>query len=91
MACWRCSIRLDGPDDQALGSNTLVFFNDETMVGRSADEPYVPGEASLALTLIPYEDLARYGLPEDWCRRRFWALSAACVRGPNRMIRVEAA
>ncbi len=56
-------------DEQALDTNTLLFFSGEAMVGRPADAPYAPGEASLALTLIPTADLARYRLPADSVQR----------------------
>jgi hypothetical protein len=52
-------------DEAAGGGDTLVFFSDDSMMGRPADAPYAPGEASLALTLIPTADLSRYGLPND--------------------------
>ena len=52
-------------DEAAGGNDTLVFFSDDSMIGRPADAPYAPGEASLALTLLPTEDLSRYGLPND--------------------------
>ena len=53
------------PDGQALDANTLVFFSDEALLGRPADTAYAPGEASLALTLIPTADLERFGLPQN--------------------------
>jgi len=53
------------PDGQALASNTLVFFSDESLLGRPASTAYLPGEASLALTLISTADLSRFGLSES--------------------------
>ena len=52
-------------DDSAAEASTLVFLSDDSMLGRQADAPYAPGEASLTLTLLPTEDLSRYGLPND--------------------------
>lgn len=52
-------------DEQGLPNSTLVFVSDPAMVGRPAGAAYAPGQASLALTLLPTSDLARIGLPED--------------------------
>lgn len=52
-------------DEQGLANSTLVFVSDGAMVGRPAETPYAPGEASFALTLLPTGDLANYGLPND--------------------------